>query len=202
MMMANSPLADGSSLLPAVVGLVGAVIGGVSVAAASLLVAWQTRKAAERAWVKDNRRGIYDRFLTYAQSLLVACEECKDARRPARKAKANVKSAFTNFWEVYGVVQTVAEKRLFKAARMYGYRLWELATSLGSTSVMGPENFREVAELVRKARHGTIAAMRAELELDDSVCLDSDINPFEGTPLQSKYTNSNSGRSRPGPLAL
>jgi hypothetical protein len=143
--MANSPLAGGSSLLPAVFGLAGALIGGIIAGAVSLLVARQAREAAERAWIRDNRREIYDRFLTYAQRLLIACEAYKDARRQKEAAKASVESAFTSFWEVYGVVQTVAGNQLFEAARIYGYRLWELATSLGSTSVMGPENFSDVA---------------------------------------------------------
>jgi hypothetical protein len=30
--------------------------------------------AAERSWMRDSRRAIYDRFLTNAQKLLIACE--------------------------------------------------------------------------------------------------------------------------------
>lgn len=85
MVMANSPLAGGISLSPVLSGLLGAVIGGLTAGVVSLLVAWQTRKAAERAWVRDNRREIYERFLTYAQSLLIACEAYHKA--PARMAK-------------------------------------------------------------------------------------------------------------------
>jgi hypothetical protein len=199
MMMASSPLAGGSSLDPAVIGLVGAVIGGVMAGGASIWVAGQAQKAAERAWMRDNRRAIYDRFLMCAQTLLIACETYKDARRQEEEAKANVESAFTSFWEVYGVMQTVADTRLFEAARIYGYRLWELATSLGSTSVMGREHFGAVDKLVRDARHATIAAMRAELGLG-SVDLVSDINPFARTALEAEYDRAEQGR--PGRLVL
>jgi len=197
MVILNSPLAAGSSLSPAVVGLVGALIGGVVTGSVSLLVAWQARKSAERAWVRDNRREIYEQFLMCAQGLLIACEAYHKAPRKEGKATAKVESAFTSFWEVYSVVQTVADTQLFKAARIHGYQLWELAASLGSTSVMGPENFGEVAKCVRKARHATIAEMRAELGLGD-VRPDSAFNPFAGTDLKDKYTPG----ERPGPLTL
>lgn len=197
-MMVSSPLADGSTLTPALFGLVGAVIGGVMAGGASLWVAWQARKAAESAWMRDNRRAIYDRFLTCAQMLQIACEAYRDARQK-EEAKANVESAFTSFWEVYGVVQTVADTELFEIARIYGYRLWELATSLGSTSVMGGEYFGAVDQLVRDARHATITAMRKELGLG-SVHLVSDINPFAGTPLEEEYHRAK--QSRPGRLML
>jgi hypothetical protein len=221
MVMANGPLAAGSSLAPAVSGLLGAVIGAVTAGGASLWVAWQTRKAAERAWIRDNRREIYDRFLTYAQQLLIAAETYYDTRHGDDEAKAKVESAFTSFWEVYSVVQTVADVRLFGKARIYGYRLWELATSLGPTSVMGPGKFRDVAELVRRARHDTITEMRAELGLgsqvgrtglgavlrrgtptDEDIDLGSDMNPFEGTSLAAEYAEAQTNRRRPGRLAL
>lgn len=200
MVMLDSPMAEGSSNVAAVAGLLGALIGGFIAGTASILVARQARKAGERAWIRDNRREIYDRLLTYAQELLIACEAYKDARRHKGAVKANVESAFTNFWEAYGVVQTVADTPLVEAARVYGYRLWELATSLGSTSVMGPENFRRVAELVRDARHDMISAMRAELGLSGGVRPITDVNPFAGTNLEEKYAMA--PRSRPGPLTL
>jgi hypothetical protein len=196
----DSPIAAGSSNVAAVFGLLGALIGGFIAGTASILVAWQTRKAAERAWIRDNRREIYDRLLTYGQGLLIACEACKDARRNNRVAKASVESAFTNFWEAYGVVQTVAGTPLVNATRVYAYRLWELATSLGSASVMGPRNFRRVAELARDARHDMISAMRAELGLRGGVRPATDVNPFAGTNLAEKYAKA--PRSRPGPLTL
>jgi hypothetical protein len=156
-------------------------------------------EAAEGAWIRDNRREIYDRLLTYAERLLIACETCKDAPGDDLAAKTSVQSAFTNFWEVYGVVQTVAGARLVEAARIYAYRLWELAASLGPASVMGPENFRRVAELIRDARYDMISQMRAELGLS-SFPRGANVNPFAGTDLAEKYANA--PRSRPGPPAL
>ena len=198
--MVNSPLAaTGSSFVPAVVGLVGALIGGVIAGTVSLLVAWQARKAAERAWMRDNRRAIYDRFLTDAQMLVHASEAYKAARpQEKEKAKINLESASTSFWGAYNVVETVADTPLFETARIYGYRLWELTTELGSTSVMGPENFDAVRPLITPARRNTVAAMRGELGLGGNPA--SDINPFAGTSLEEKYANG--VRTRPGPLVL
>ena len=197
--MLDSSIADGSSYAPAVFGLVGSLIGGFIAGAVSILVARQARQAAEGAWIRDNRRETYDRLLTYAERLLIACEACKDVSDDDAAAKASVQSAFTNFWEVYGVVQTVAGTRLVDAARVYAYRLWELAASLGPASVMGPENFRHVAELIREARYDMISQMRAELGLG-RFQRGADVNPFAGTDLEEKYANA--PRSRPGPLAL
>lgn len=199
MVMLASPIAEGSSYTAAFFGLAGSLIGGFIAATVSLLVARQARQAAESTWIRDNRREIYDRLLTYAERLLIACEACKDAHRDDTAIRASVESAFTNFWEVYGVVQTVADSRLVEAARIYAYRLWELAASLGSTSVMGPENFRRVAELIRDARYNMISEMRAELGLG-SFRRGGGANPFAGTELEEKYANA--PRSRPGPLAL
>ncbi len=200
MVMLNNPLAaTGSSLAPAVLGLAGALIGGVIAGTASLVVAGQARKAAERAWMRDNRRAIYDRFLTCSQMLFLACEAYKDAGpQEKEEAKADVKSAFTSFWGAYSVVETVAGTALFKEVRTYGYRLWELAAELGSTGVMGPENLGDVDKLVRPARQDTIAAMRGDLGLGGGLV--RDFNPFAGTPLEEKYANGE--RPRPGPLVL
>jgi len=189
----------GSSYAAAIFGLVGSLIGGFIAAGVSLLVARQARQAAEITWIRDNRREIYDRLLTFSERLLIACEACKEAPRDDVAARASVETAFTNFWEVYGVVQTVADTRLVEAARIYAYRLWELAASLGSTSVMGPENFRRVAELIRDARYNMISEMRAELGLS-SFRRGGGANPFAGTDLAEKYASA--PRSRPGPLAL
>jgi hypothetical protein len=199
MVMANIPLAAGTSFAPAVAGLAGALIGGVIAGGASLMGVRQAQRAAERAWIRDNRRAIYDRFLTCGQMLLVACEAYKEAR-PEEKAekKANVESVFANSWGAYSVLETVADTPLFDTARIYGYRLWELVTELGSTSVMGPENFDAVRELILSARRHTIAAMRGELGLENRSA--SDINPFAGTSLEEKYADSE--RPRPGRLTL
>ncbi len=195
MVMVHSPLAAGTSYGPAVFGLAGSLIGGLIVGAVSFLVARQAREAAEHAWIRDNRREIYDRFLTCAQRLLIACE----ARRYSEGGEASVESANTNFFEAYVVVQTVADTALVAAARVHAYRLWELKASLDSTSVMGPENFDRVTQLIRVARHDTINAMRAELGLEGSVGPAADYNPFVGTDLEEKYATTD--RVRPGSAA-
>jgi hypothetical protein len=207
-----SPIAADSSYTTAVFGLVGSLIGGFIAGAVSLLVAWQTRKAAEGAWRLDNRREIYDRFLTCAQRLLIACEtrryghhdEGPDNRPIAERgeaegAEASISSANTKFFEAYVVVQTVADTKLVEAARVYAYRLWELKASLDSTSVMGPENFDRVTQLIRTARHDTINKMRAELGLKGDVGPAADYNPFTGTDLEEEYASAE--RDRPGSAA-
>ena len=98
MVMLGGPIAEGSSYVPAIFGLAGSLIGGFIAGTVSLLVARQARKAAEGTWIRDNRREIYDRLLTYAERLLRACEAYKAAHRDEDTAKASVESAFTNFW--------------------------------------------------------------------------------------------------------
>jgi hypothetical protein len=205
MVILGSPLAQGSSYAPAIFGLAGSLIGGFIAGTVSLLVARQAREAAEGAWIRDNRREIYDRYLTYAERFLHGCEAYEAAHRDKEEAdkeeaKANVSSASTNFWEVYGVVQTVASARLVEAARIHAYRLGALAASLGSTDVIGPENFTMVIGLIRDARHDMINAMRAELGLEGGVRPVSEVNPFADTDLEEKYAEAK--RKRPGPVTL
>jgi hypothetical protein len=209
---AATPIAANSSYVPAIFGLVGSLIGGLVTGAVSFLVARQAREAAESAWIRDNRRETYDRFLTCAQRLLIACEARKydnAAPRPDRRPigeraevvgrESSVESANTQFFEAYVVVQTVADSALVIAARVYAYRLWELAATLSEESVMGPETFVRVTELVRLARHDTIKAMRAELGLAGGVAPAEPYNPFTGTDLEEKFAAG--GRSRPGSAA-
>jgi hypothetical protein len=200
MIILDGPIAEGSSYAPAIFGLAGSLIGGFTAGTVSLFVARQAREAAEGAWIRDNRRDIYDRYLTYAERLLHSCEAYKAAHLDKEETKANVEFAFTNFWEVYGVVQTVAGIRLVEAARIHAYRLGELAASLSSTSVIEPENFTVVVGLIRDARHDMINAMRAELGLEGGVRPASEINPFAGTDLEERYAEAK--RNRPGPLTL
>ena len=195
MVMLDGPLAEGSSYAPAIFGLAGSLIGGFIAGTISLLVARQARAAAEGAWIRDNRREIYDRLLTCAERLLHACE-AYEALGGNETVKASARSAFTNFFEAYGVVQTVAGTRLVEAVRVHAYRLWELVVSL-STSVMAPEDFSLVTRLIRDARHDVIDAMRIELGLDSGIRPEADYNPFAGTELQEKYANA--GRDWPGP---
>jgi hypothetical protein len=216
MVALGTSIAWDSSYAPAVFGLVGSLIGGFIAGGISLLVAWQARKAAEGAWVRDNRRVIYDRFLTYAQKLLIACETRKDAHRNQEAVEASVESAYTKFFEVYGVVQTVAGIGLVNAARVYAYRLSTLKENLVPglfTNVMEPENFGPitlVGQLIRDARHDTIDAMRAELRLGGSISLEKDYNPFAGTDLEPNYAqakqdlkekHAQAEQDRPGPTA-
>jgi hypothetical protein len=200
MTVLTSPIAADSSYTTAVFGMVGVLIGAVIAGGVGLWTAKQTREAAERAWVRDNRRAIYDRFLTCAQTLLIACE---DARKPETEgAEASIKSADIKFWEAYSVVLTVADSALADAARIYAYRLWELRDSLRSESVMGPENFDCVTPRIRDGRHDTIDAMRAELGLEKTIWPGPDYNPFDGTNLQEKYDEGLEKRQRPGAVGL
>ena len=91
-------------------------------------------------------------------------------------------------------MQTVASTRLVEAVRVYAYRLWELAASLGPTSVMGPENFNLVIKLIRDARHDMINTMRAELGLDGGIRPGTEFNPFAGTELEEKYVGAERDR--------
>ena len=187
-------IASTSPYVAAGFGLAGSLIGGLIAGTVSLRVARETRSAAERAWVRDNRREIYDRFLTSAQSLLIACEEWA-TRTDVSEARAPVQGAFAEFFNTYGVVQTVAERAVVDAARVYAYRLLELRDVLESKGIVGPERFSDVAQLVRYARHDTIDAMRGDLGLSEDARPEADFNPFADTSLAEVWA---SRRSRPG----
>ncbi len=213
MILATSTAA-GSSYAPAIFGLAGSLIGGFIAGFASLLVARQARRSAERAWIRDNRRDIYDRFLTSAQQLLIACETRwggqpggwpdngpAAADSVTERAVLSVASADAALFEAYGVVQTVAGPRLVAAARDYANRLLALEAIRNSASAtgkadsdsargMGPQDFGCVAQLVRAARHDTIDAMRAELGLEEAIWPPAEYNPFRGTVLEQKYAEA------------
>jgi len=200
MMPLTPPIAVVSPYVTGAYALVGSLIGGLI----AVVVAWQARKAAERAWIRDSRRDIYDRFLTSAQKLLVVCEaaeqdELAGGTEETTELKNAVESAHADFFEVYSVVQTVAERKVVDAARIYAYRLGELKSSLDSESVLAPEpeTFSRVAQLIRLARHETIDAMRAELGLKGSARPPLPYNPFAGTDLEEKYAAT--GGVQPGP---
>ena len=175
-----------SPYVTAAFGLGGSLIGGFIAGTVSLLVARQTREAAERGWIRDNRREIYDRFLSQAQKLLIACEGASDIRR----GKEAVETAYNDFFAAYGVVQTVAEPRVVSAARVYAYRLLELTAILDSESALGRESFASVARLVRRARHDAIDAMRAELGLEESARPPATFNPFAGTDFEQRWAKA------------
>jgi hypothetical protein len=147
---------------PAVYGLLGSLIGGFIAGSVSLLVAWQTRAASERAWVRDNRRGIYDRFLTAAQRLLIAAE------RAAAGKPAALDTAYEGFFETWGVVQTVSERAVVDAARDYVYGLQHLHSEVEGGLRRGLTHFEHAAKEVQEERRNTIDAMRKELGLEGS----------------------------------
>jgi hypothetical protein len=184
-----------ATVSPAVYGLAGSLIGAFAAGSASYLVARQARKAAERAWVRDNRREIYDRFLTSAQRLLIALEQAHPDEHTD-----DVETAYVGFFEAYGVVQTVAERPVVEAARAYAYRLKELREELDSENPSGDEYFVRVARCVRLSRHDTIDAMRAELGLLGDARPPERYNPFVGTGLEEKYVAAVARRSAAAPL--
>ncbi len=164
-------VADVSPYVTAGVGLLGSLIGGSIAAVVTLMVARQAREAAASSWIRDTRREVYDRFLSTGQELLIAHE-----------ARSAVDEAHSDFFELYGVLQTVAERPVIDAARVYAYRLMELKERR-----LGPENYGAVAQLVRRARHDVIDAMRAELGVEGSARPSDDFNPFRGTTFEGRY---------------
>ncbi len=88
---------------------------------------------------------------------------------------------------------TVAERPVVDAARVYAYRLRELAGTgrrgRGMKDAPPSTWFERVTQLVRFARHDTIDAMRAELGLAGSARPPKDFNPFRGTDLEDRYTS-------------
>ena len=60
------PILAASAYVAAVFGLAGSLIGGLIAGTVSLRVARHAREAAERSWMRDSRREIYDRFLANA----------------------------------------------------------------------------------------------------------------------------------------
>lgn len=138
---------------PAVYALLGSLVGGFIAGTFSFLLAWQQRKDAENAWMRDNRREIYDRFLTHGQALLIALDE------PGPVPSADeLRNAYIAFMGAYAVVQAVAERAVVDAARTYGYELLKLKRIDAGSTKAG-----KVAAQVRLYRQEAIDAMRLEL---------------------------------------
>jgi hypothetical protein len=149
---------------PAVYALAGSLIGGLVAGTFSLLVAGRTQRASERAWMRDNRREIYDRFLTHAQRLLVALVEPRPQQQPDE-----LHDAYVDFASVYAVVQAVAERDVVDAARTYGKRLIdELKPLVDAGGRPGDPAISALGAQVRLDRQATIDSMRNELGLTGS----------------------------------
>lgn len=178
-------LADSSPYLAAGFGLIGTLVGAGIAGGFSLRIAREARTTAEHEWIRENRREIYDRYLVGAQTLHLACEE---AFRPgAPDGGEAVRTAFAAMLNTYSVVQTVAERQVIDAARVYTYRLIELRDVLEGKGIVGRERFGEIAQLVRAARHDAIDAMRDDLALQDSARPGKDFNPFGETPFAAAW---------------
>ena len=177
--------------LPAIFGLVGTMIGCLIAGTISLNVARNARQAAEHAWIRDNRRETYDRFLTCAQELLMACE-AQHRRSPGSSASNEsdeeaTRKAYQQFFESYGVIQVIAKRSLVGAARDYAYRLMELSNILDSTGAFSADKFGAVAQTIRQARQETIDVMRGELGLTGSAKPLKSYNPFQGIDLAEDW---------------
>jgi hypothetical protein len=183
-----------SYVVSAVFPLVGVLIGGLIAGGASIYVARKTREAAERDWVRDSRREVFDRFLSRAQRLLIACE----ATKRGEGDEGALEGAFNDFFEAYGVIQTVADLPVVEAARRYAYLLWELRESLRGHGVLPSERFSSIAPLVRESRHKTIEAMRVALGLEEGATPPEDYNPFEGLDPELGREWAAAERKRPG----
>lgn len=180
-------IAEASPYVAAGFGLAGTLIGGIVAGTVSLRVARETKESAETRWIRDNRRDAYDRLLTHAQTLLIACEDARDGPHRSEQFAVHLQQAFVDFFSAYGVVQTIAERPVVVAVRVYGYRLLELKEMLSSRGTFASDRFDEVAQLVRRARHHAIDAMRHDYGLSDSVRPPEDFNPFDGTDLAGEY---------------
>jgi hypothetical protein len=190
-----------ASYATAAFGLFGTLIGGLIAGTVSWLVALQARQAAEHAWIRDARREIYDRYLTSAQRLLIACDACRDAvasvgAGDATEINEAKVSAHTELFEVYPVVQTVAEDELVEAVHVHAYRLLALEGCLDLGTGMSEDSYGRVTEHIRKARPATINAMRKELNLNGTIEPAHVYNPFRETDLADEYAAAY--RTRPG----
>ncbi len=187
-----------SAFGPAAFALAGSLIGGFIAGTVSLLVARQARDAAEHAWVRDSRRNVYDRFLTKAQRLLIASLACRSVPS-VEGAKGAAEAAYAEFFEVNGVLQTVAERPLVETARIYAYRLLRLKETAVGASSFGSSDVSHMGKLVRDARLATIDAMRNELGLTGSVDPGEGYNPYLETRFEDEYAKTYLGTTSSAP---
>lgn len=126
---ARGPPAVGEQTFGILARLAGLLIGGAVAGTVSLKVARDTRDAAARAWVRDSRREIYDRFLAAGQRLLAEMETGAATSKVPDELRPAVDEAYRAFFETYAFVQTVAELGVVTTARMHAYRLQALKDS-------------------------------------------------------------------------
>src|SRR5919201_3544683 len=115
-----------SAYVSAASGLAGALIGGAIAGVVSLKIAREARDQAERSWMRDSRRDIYDRFLAAGQKLLAVMERTAAATKVQDESGATVDAAYAAYFETYPSVQTVAELCVVKPAREHAYLLQAL----------------------------------------------------------------------------
>jgi hypothetical protein len=202
MMPFDSSLVAVSAYVTAAFGLAGSLIGGAIAGTVSLLVARQAREAAERSWMRDSRREIYDRFLTNAQRLLIACEaseslgeslgthDAEHDRQALEQAHLKLLRGLRGGTDRGGAACGRCLPRLCISAIGTSGNWPPRSRPEGrpsSTSELDPAKFERVAQLVRFARHDTIDAMRTELGLSGSAQPPKDFNPFRGTDLEDQY---------------
>ncbi len=95
----------------ALIGLAGSLIGGMIAGGISILIAREARAGAHESSFRDSLSHICAGFLANSQALLDAC--WSSGQSPQTDAsRAAVKQAHLEFFEVYGVLQTLAGQRL------------------------------------------------------------------------------------------
>jgi hypothetical protein len=163
------------------IALLGTLIGGGIAAWSNLSLARRTRDENRHQWIRDQRATLYDRYLSEGQGVLVACVN----RGMLSHERSAPRIDTSKLMGIYAVVQILASKPVVDAARIYGYRILALER-LGLRGNVDETSFDEIGQLVRAARHDTIEAMRAELELPGSARPDDGFDEFRGTEFQGK----------------
>jgi hypothetical protein len=186
MTSAGATLAEVSPYLTGFFGLFGVLIGGLIAGGVSLLVARQAREAAEASWMRDTRRQVYSDFLAKGQALHSEIIEAAASDNQIGPDDP-VAAPYSHFVEAYAVVQTVADRAVVDAARVYTYRLQELEAIRSAAVSLGHAHLDDVSGLVRKARHDVVDAMRASLNLPGSARPADGFNPFDHTDLAGAY---------------
>jgi hypothetical protein len=182
-----APAAE-SPLVIAAIGLIGSLIGGGVAATVSVINAKRDRDAARTSWIRDNRQEIYNQFLNNAQELLIACTGYK--KLPPKDVESAIKQADLKLFSIYAVVQTLADTRVFEAARTHAYRLGaleDLTLQALEEKTEPNDDYGQIASLSRKSRHAMLYAIREQLGLSDSISLGKGyFDPFAGTELEGR----------------